>query len=934
VADDDNSELPVAPAPEPQDGTALWNIQTQAPEWVPLSEISTRLKSGAYREYAGSDVTVRSGIGGEQSLSPGAAGVALAGGAQTTTTSGERASRAAQAQIEGAYDTAGDKALALTDGLVSGLSGDLLEGVPTGDSITAQFERSMRDKVHPGYKQVGELTALAATALAPESALKYTPLGLANQAMSKTAKLVKAAAGTGVLASGLAEGVGGAVASGALSTAHAVQDAVNNRPVSGWAIVDDVGLGALIGGGFGSAGELLGRSASRGAELRKQVEAAARFDETAKPVLQSLNDVSTAWSNAHAEASARFDKLQDLVDSGLLDANMPGEEWLSERKGFKTEADKAAKKLARIAGTDDPQGIAGRIQELAASGKAKEAERLYKAFDDYGTAVSKLDDAMRPTVHDRSHLGDVLDLFSNLDEEIPASEHPLQKLESMIQNGAPEEEVKRFVDEYDRAYAKQGKPPEEGIAQEKSDAESTQAKTGEQGPNARRRPVETPTKDIGLRRPTAKLESGMGEVPSLEHAPPADLETPAPEIRDMSRDRAGMEAMQTLGQHEQFRAVRPMVRPTDLGLQIQTALDRLTAATNGKLGSAPARSLAQELGMNLRSLSGPVSSRLADLWALHRMSESLGQVAAGGGKKAGLLGKAVRSGVISSAGLAGYKMAGSFGAGATRSLIAAAGSAALAGSAKLTAIAGQFRQHAVNGMAKVLSPTGRRALALAAIHRVVSTSYAPDQEPTTDYKKKAAQLRMVMENPEATRARVTRTLDPVRGVDPVAHSSAVEAAMTRIANLARALPQDYSVSFGYKNQGPTLGEIDGWQSYEAVTSDKNLVFDYVRSGHVPERVREAMQEQHPEFLDEIREYVMTHPDEVKAAPYNTQKALSQLLGAPIVPTADAGYVLRMQQSYQDQKQKAQQAQMQMQGAAAMKAGVPTLGQILSIPRMN
>lgn len=957
MPDTENSpdQLPVPQdSPEPQ-GTVLWNLQTQAPEYVPLTSVKSALAAGTHRTYAGSEVDVQSGIGAPGALDPQVAQTTLATGGRVVSTSGANLAAGSVETQRRAYDNAGDKALALADGFVETLSGDLLGGLPTSGSPLGEHERTMRDKVNPGAKNLGSLAALAATMLAPESALKYTPLGGAGKLMEATGAGVRGVLGEGILVKGVSEAAGGAAASAALSTANAVQSSAQGKPVSGYAIIDDVGLGAAVGGVFGLAGGFLGRSAGKIGEAKKAIEAAGRFDESAAAIRGSITDVSTAWDSAHTGAKARLEKLNDLVDSGLLDGSMPGKEWLEGRTSLASEADRTQRLLHKIAGTEDPVAIAARIHDLAVSGKAKEAERLYKAFDEYGTAVSAFDDAMTPTMHDRAHIGDVL---SDLDESMSAKDHPLQQLEEMINRGASAEEIDRFSQAYDRDYnaRAQGhgeKPVDESpVSMDEARAARAEQKTGNL--RARKAAPEVDvnkTKDIGLRRetPNIRAKEAPAEAPTLHDMPSVPEGDVAAGMRESvgqaneagtrvgASEKAAFEAMGTLGQHAQYRAAVPLARPTDLGSKIQLAMDQFSAAAGGRLGSEAARAMAKELGMNMASLTGPVASRLGDLWALHRLSKALGELSPGG--KPGFLGKALRNGAVSSAGLAGYNFAGPFGGGASRSMMSGMMTTAMAGAAGLTRIAGKMRQSAILGMNRVLSPFGRKALTLSAVSRKISATYSPDSPPTSDYQTKAAQLRRLAANPDAMEAKVRENLKPVGAVNPAAYEGAVDAAMTRLKNLAHALPNNMAMSYGSKTMGPTIGDIDGWHAYEAITANRELIFDYLKSGYVPERVREAMQEQHPDYLDELREYAMTHPDEIQAAGYNTKKALSQLLGMPLVPVADPNFVMQMQEPYQEAAKKAAQAQMTQQGAMAMKAGQnpllqPTLAQILTVPRMN
>lgn len=973
-----------APAPAPkQEGTSLWNIQTQSPEWVPLDQVKGKLSAGSHLAYAGSTVGVQPGIGAEGALAPEKAAVAVEGGATASHSEAFRELAARKAAHEREFDNAGDKALAVADGVVSGLSAGILQGVPAGSDYL-ELIREKRGDFNAGYKTVGELAALAATIFAPGSALKYTPLGATNTAFTKTSAAVNTALstkiGSSVIRQGISDATAGAVAAGALSSGHQVGNALNGKPVSGYAIVDDIGLGAAIGLGVGMLGGAITNSAKKAGDIERQIEAAARFDESALPVRATLTDVSKSWNSAHNIAAARHDALDDLVKSGLLDAETPGIEWLAARTEAKLAADKARDKLVKLAGTDDPAAIGARLHDLAVSGKAKDAQKLYQAFDDYGTAVSRFDDAMQPTSFDNAHLGDVI---GDIDMVMPASEHPLQRLEQMIKNGTPADEVERFAQEYDDLYLKN-----RGGATAVDDAAPKMTGAGSPGarkPEARGAvdlstpsPTPSPRRMTRLDEARAKIERQIGK--SIDDIKPGDpwsrteinkmiqkaAEEDATKIPrqlgddinkpdvtaayqslhqrgPLGNDVAGFQAKKILDQIrvERGTGVMSPMRPTVLGGKIQGLLDELTAATGNRLGSAEARALANKLGMNTASLNGPVSSTLADLWALHRMSETLGATAKGGSKRASksLLSQALANGVASGVGTSAYHAAGTGAQGAAasgmaRSLARQFLGAALYGTGMLTAAAGRFRQSAINGLAKVLTPTGRKLASLGAINTVVSSTYQPNTAPTTSYNTKSEQLRWFLQNPDPMERHLQEVFKDIGGVDPMAYTAAVDAAMSRLKNLAKALPAGGSWSVMGKRTEPTEEQKLEWQQYESITNDRELIFKYLKTGLMPETVVTAMYEQHPDFMAELRDYVLNNPEEVQNSPHNTQMALSRLLGVALVPEANPLYIQRMQEPYIEAKEKANQNQMQNTGAQALQAPMPTPAQLLVIPPLR
>ncbi len=977
-------------------GTVLWNLQTQSPEWVDFDDVSKALSSGQYRAYSGSTTNVEQGIGGEAALDPEQAATAVAGGGVATGSEAARGAIAAHEDNLARHSGIGDKALALASHAVSAVSGGLLKGIPGEDPE----ERALREEANPGSAALGDLAALAAAVFQPESLIKYTPLGLAGEAGSAVASAVKGAGG--IIRGAGAEALGGAAAGAILGSTNQIGNAITGGKVSPAAVVDDIGLGALIGGGLGLAGGVVSKMAGNVRNARAEVKAAAGFDESAKPVAASISDASDAWHSAHEGAKVRLKALNQIAN----DHQIP-EEWLAARNEAAAEADKTAKALHKVAGTDDPVAVGQRIAELASSGKAKQAEKLFHAFNEYGTAVSRLDDAMRPVTSDLAFTGDLHDMA----EAVPAQDNVYQQVEAMIKNGASAEEIQAFQHRVNDASGYEGrlngKTPESAAKAEQATGalkptpkdmptgklggraetpgphelsgvgEPVSPRTGDKGfdhsdagselvgtPNGRNpmspddmdmydlsdvtkgsnkeriaaleerlagkqkgKPEPEATQFDG-RSPTKQTSAELAEQPVAARRSPAyevEPEIPGRKARTYepadnpadSYERpgefrpdpgaAGRRADHILDNAR--KDARP-VMPSELGDNIQAALNNLQAATGGRLGSAEARALAKKLGMDTDKLTGPVASRLVDLWGLHRMAEA---VAEGKGAKASAL-----EGVLRAAGASvGYKMGGYVGARAIGTMVGAASG----GLKSLVSTAGRLKQDAILGMAKVLSPMGRKAITLGAIGRTVSTSYSPGAQPTTSFDTKAKQLRQAVASPDAIKEKIKDGLKDVAAIDPVTASGAMDVAFARIQALAKALPNaSYWGPFDPPGP-PSSKEMDSWHEYEAVTHDRNLVFDYIKSGHVPEVVKEAMMEQHGDFMQELSNYIAGHQDEVSAAPPRTKQALSQLLGVSMGYEADPEYIARLQLSYQDAKQKAAQKMGAMQQSQAIKAGI-------------
>jgi hypothetical protein len=194
--------------------------------------------------------------------------------------------------------------------------------------------------------------------------------------------------------------------------------------------------------------------------------------------------------------------------------------------------------------------------------------------------------------------------------------------------------------------------------------------------------------------------------------------------------------------------------------------------------------------------------------------------------------------------------------------------------------------------------------------------------PTTDYSTKAAQIRQLAAATDVINKRISDATADLHIMDPN-HAAAVgESANRRLQNLNAALPQGTYRGPFLPPGPPDADQISDFNMYEAVTWNRDLAFQYVKAGSMPDSVVDAMREQHPEYLHQIMQQVMENPDMVLKAPLASQIALSKLLGVPFVPEADALYIQRHQIKYDEAKQKALLKQQSQQGASMMRGGMP------------
>lgn len=999
----------------------LINRDTQLPEAVSIDQATKLLGAGTHQQYEGSDV-VQEGVLGTESAA-GSYGLeraqerAAAGIAQDT---GARARIGAEARIAAQrkeYDNLSDEVLAALDGGVQALSGGLLDGLPTGGNPLDDIARKLRQDVNPLATTLGSVAATAATVFSnpAKAALSATPLGAANRLQEVIAAGVKGTnkvAQKQVVKTAAGEALGGAAAAALLSSGQQISNAINGKPVSADAIVDDVGLGVAIGGAVGLVGGVFGRSAQKFTNAKEEVEAAARFDEVVPKAQSAVQEAGLAWDSAFTEAERKMAILNKLEGDGLLDAQMLGEEWLATRREAFREAKRARDGL--LGGTRSksiPEAM-DKIRGAFLTEDGKLAAKWAQRIDDFGEAVNRLDEVMKPTNLDQAHLLAVNGL-DDLDTTMAAVDHPLNVLGRMVEQGADDETLRAFAKANDlgditvgelEASARAAKTVRDapdtvmddalrqgrmsdnfdvsdtrGSAISKFDVSEMDRPGGSGGrfdvsdvetinPGVRRAGDEVtpdfdprPRDEIGdlpgVGRQTRQVDTGASQRPTRQiikerpepqtapaepavtnrivNRPVTPQSVPAPLTDAIAAKtlpklegvaglygEAATKAHRILNEARWAKSAYPKTALGDRLTEIQRNLEEMT---QGRLGTVEARELAKSLGVT--EARSPLAQAIQDIWALRRLARDAAKEATvvgravrrGKGSTPGALAKAIRNGASTKTRYAVRTAIGPFSGGFTGSLVGSAVSAVLGTAGSITASAGRMRQAAVLGIAKALNPAGRRALSLSLVTPEISYD---GSEPTTNYAKKAEQLQTLVANSDLVKQRAGDAFKELGLLDPDLATRAALSAQRRIENLAARLPKGKIISPFLPPLPPSVDEIDDFTQYEAVTHDRDRVFSYIRVGAMPDSVVSAMREQHPDFLAEIQEELLSNPALIESAPYESKRALSKLLGVALVPEADPLYIKYQQVQYEEKRQKAAQAQMSQQGASMMRGGMP------------
>lgn len=340
-------------------GVQVWDVKANAPAYVKAEDYDAAVKSGDYRPYEQS-VERGSLLGTTANFRPGERG-------QSAFISGsEAASEAREKELRDAYNTAADKALTFVEGAVDALSVGMIH--EHGDLA------ELRREVNSGSAFAGQLAGTALGLKLPTGPLRWVG-GTGEAAGEAAAQALRAGP---MLSRGLTEAGLGASLAGAGSLGHQISDAiVEDKPFAAEAVLHDIKLGGLLGGGLGFLGGALSKVRGRGA-IEAQGGLIGSDPALQKTISGKVQDAVAAMDQAVETHAARLGMLRVLEDEGHF-ASLG---LVGQRETALAEARALRSKI-------------GDVHEGFASDDAKVYGSFRDALDKYQAKVGELDGLMK-----------------------------------------------------------------------------------------------------------------------------------------------------------------------------------------------------------------------------------------------------------------------------------------------------------------------------------------------------------------------------------------------------------------------------------------------------------------------------------------------------------------------------------------------------------
>jgi hypothetical protein len=196
-----------------------------------------------------------------------------------------------------------------------------------------------------------------------------------------------------------------------------------------------------------------------------------------------------------------------------------------------------------------------------------------------------------------------------------------------------------------------------------------------------------------------------------------------------------------------------------------------------------------------------------------------------------------------------------------------------------------------------------RAQAATRLVTAAKVSYTGHKEDeTTDPRVKGDQLRNMLTNEEAIRARVRENLEPISRASPDLASEMEEVQVRRLHNLAEKAPA-FLATPGAVPPAPYGAEMDYFNDYEQVTMDPDAAIKALKTASLTRAQVDAMREQHPQLYQYAQAQLISGltPERMLAMPRNVRTQVELFLGYSLFPSAG----LSQRGAYANAKQKAQ-----------------------------
>lgn len=915
-------------------GAVLFNHKTGSPEFVPSERIQGALASG---DYSGGETTtvtqtpeglpVTRSVAGLPAASLGGETPDIAANAITGQTERER-------RVREDFDTAGDKLNTFSEGVIDAMSMGLLHETGEGADI--------RRDVNSGSAFIGQV--IGTFTPGPGTVMN------AGRALGKAAgKIIMkeaSTAATRVVARALEGAAAGGMLMGAQSIGHQTADAVfADKPWVASAVLHDVKLGLLLGGGLEGAGGLIGEKL--GAGSRAEVAGSGGLvDPTSPESLSAHSKIQEGVSSFHDILETRAAN-QGVMEVLAKEGHNVPKRFVADNGDLVKAADRARQHLASL------------DMDHALSGSDNKAFVEWRdAMEDYQKKVAAVDTAMSP------RLGEKPPAEATPQPPAPVR-NPTQagleanKAEGNASGGAVEMHATmegspalraKYQEIYGRPYEAPGElqqlePGYENLNREVSPAASSGEKTNPRG-KVQINPVERSGTQTGsapgprpgdLRAESLNLpvidarqnaeafarfrESALGDSTSSKLPPAeqpaarpagtfADLKNidealkkdrtapakpdlggpPSPESINKAPKSSAVDRFMNNWYQEALRS-GPKITPGDIAAgKLGRVMDEIRQASGGQLDSAAAVDLFTH--EKISPAQTTFGSQIDQIYAARRIARHVADASRGVSTP---LEKAAKSRILGLAGkILSVKAMGALGiTGLPKYILGSALSSKLFGqTGRAAASAGRLNKAVLETAASLLKNNKGLIGGTVALNSFGNKPYAySDVGPIKDPIERIQEIRRVAANPAALQDHIKNQLGAFGVMHPEVADSLAKQATTQVIQLSIRAPKFVWDAMG-NIQEPAANEMRRFHSFENATHDVLGLLHAVQNRTANEQQIDALHTQHPEVQHKLLQGLFADPDAMQRASRSQLKMIEQVSGLHLSVSGTPAFMAR------------------------------------------
>lgn len=198
-----------------------------------------------------------------------------------------------------------------------------------------------------------------------------------------------------------------------------------------------------------------------------------------------------------------------------------------------------------------------------------------------------------------------------------------------------------------------------------------------------------------------------------------------------------------------------------------------------------------------------------------------------------------------------------------------------------------------------------------------SVAGKPGRKPASykgqsDHEKRLAELTRIVENPDAAKAELEKSLGALRAVNPQLADMIIDAEMRKAKFLYDKIPKPPKNNWLRPNSWKaSKSALDKFGKYIAAVKDPSRILSELSQGRMQPETVEAVRTVFPGLFGQIQSELMDHIEDLKKLPGQVRRQLSVLFDTPVDPLSDPDTVNLLQGNFQKEPEQPKQGKMKL-----------------------